>query len=553
MTVVAVTFDGTRLDDSDDETTGWGNFQPSTGGAPASEGSNAYQISTGAAADTGVVGRQSQSTTGRRGIDFNDAGTVDYASNGYLWYVKCVVSDSFDLNTTWGVEVAIGTSDTGDDHRYNIAGSGANLPVYGAYPPQGGYLITCIDPVIDAWKETENGTFDQTDVTWYAMGAQMINGNAKSENVGLDAIDYGTGLTLLNGTGADDPGKYTDYVVADQDDQDKRWGAAVGGGNNAILRGVMTVGASGTATEFDDSTSVVTFPDGYHSRGAFGVNMDIQNASSVIADGALLIGEGTRNGVDANDTRPDYTVTGTSGAYTWTGQMRNFRDVTFTSVCDVAGEIECMLLVQNSANIENAIIKTNALTSVACLQDPTFGTTTDLNNTTFIQTGAGHAIEIDTAGDYTLTNLFGLNVAAGGYGANTTDDAALDLTAATGTYNITVDGGDTPTYKKQAGATVNIITTVITLSVTVLDATDDTPLTTATVRLMKDSDKSVLLNGAVNGSGVLSDTISYDADTDVVGWAREHNVSGTDYTQQDFSGEYTVNGFSIIIRLEPAE
>jgi hypothetical protein len=61
------------------------------------------------------------------------------------------------------------------------------------------------------------------------------------------------------------------------------------------------------------------------------------------------------------------------------------------------------------------------------------------------------------------------------------------------------------------------------------------------------------MTGAVNGSGVLSTSIPYDADTDVVGWAREHDMIGTDYTQQDFSGEYTINGFFITIRLEPAE
>ena len=119
---------------------------------------------------------------------------------------------------------------------------------------------------------------------------------------------------------------------------------------------------------------------------------------------------------------------------------------------------------------------------------------------------------------------------------------------------IIVDGGSgTIDYVTDDAGVTWTAPATITLQVTVLDATDDTPITTANVRLMKDSDKSVLLSGAVNGSGVISTPITYDADTDVVGWAREHNISGTDYIQQDFSGQYTSNGFAIVIRLVPAE
>ena len=78
-----------------------------------------------------------------------------------------------------------------------------------------------------------------------------------------------------------------------------------------------------------------------------------------------------------------------------------------TSVCDVDNaDIECHLLVQNSCNISNSIIRTNALTSEACLQDPTFGTTTDLHDVQFIQSGVGHAIELATATTYNLKNIY---------------------------------------------------------------------------------------------------------------------------------------------------
>jgi hypothetical protein len=184
-----------------------------------------------------------------------------------------------------------------------------------------------------------------------------------------------------------------------------------------------------------------------------------------------------------------------------------------------------------------------------------------LDNMIFSKGSADHhAIDFGTnvTSDITLTGIEFTDFVA-------TDDhngAALRFLATSGSLQCnmvgcTVDGvaasASNFAVDDAAGIAVTLAFDSITLSVTVLDATDDTPLTTAHVQLLKDSDKSVLLSGTVNGSGVISDSITYDADTDVVGWAREHNMAGTDYTQQDFSGQYTSNGFSIVIRLEPAE
>jgi len=454
MAAVVVSANITRLNDSD-ANTGWGNYNTG-GGSPASEGANAYQISTGAAANTGAVGKKVNSTTAREGVDYNGT-SVDYtAAANRLWYCKIYVADSFALNTTWGVEVSMGSADTSNFHQYNIAGSGANRAPYLKYPAQGGYIITCIDPTIDAWAEVADsgGATDQTAITWYALGAQFAAGNAKSENVAMDAIDYGTGLTVVGGDGATADATYVDFVTFDQDDIDKRYGAAVGSGDKVTLRGIFTIGTA-TATGFTDTTSVVTFPDGYHSAGLFGVNVDLQNASTIVVDDALLISEGV---ITTSDTRADYIVSGTSGSYNSAATIRNFRNITYTSVCDIDGaNIECQLLTQASANISNTTIRTNALTSIACLQDPTFGTTTDLHDCTFVQTGAGHAIEITTAGTYDFENLF-----FSGYGADTTDSAAIDVTASTGTVTINVNGGDSPTYKT-AGATVNVVAGAVTV------------------------------------------------------------------------------------------
>lgn len=455
MAIAVVVFNGTRVNSSDTNTN-WGNWG-SSGGSPAAESPIAYQ------GGLAVNKKINSSTLG--GIDYDPgSGALDMtAAANKLWFFKGIVSDSFDLNTTFGVAAGIGSANNAF-YKYNMAGSGSALPVYNEYPPQGGYLITAIDPNIAAWRDgTGTGTPSLTAVDWFGVQADFIIGAAKAENLALDAIDIGTGLTITAGDGASTEGNFTDFVVFDQNTTTNRYGVVTGSGDNVVAHGLLTIG-SATATEFLDTDSVVTFSDGYHSRGLVGVFVDLQNASTIVNIGCLLIGEGTRNGVDANDTRPDFEVSGTSGSFDLSGQLRNYRDVTFTSVCDVVGaDIECHLLVQNSCNISNSTIRTNALTSIACLQDPTFGSTTDLHDVDFIQTGVGHAIEIDTAGSYDFNGL-----TFTGYGADTTDSAAIDVTASSGTVTINVVGGDTPTYKT-AGATVVIVSNPVTTKLIVQD------------------------------------------------------------------------------------
>jgi hypothetical protein len=180
-------------------------------------------------------------------------------------------------------------------------------------------------------------------------------------------------------------------------------------------------------------------------------------------------GTETHNLTKQTDSRPDMVVTGTSGSATLDAcAWLNHRNITFTSgASQDGGTLECKLLTQGSADIENVKIVTSADPGEACLQDPTFGTTTDLHDVTFEQDTRGgmkgHAIELDTATSYTLTNIF-----FNGYGADTTEQAAIYVSASSGTCTINVSGGDTPTYRT-AGATVVIVADPVTTKVTCLD------------------------------------------------------------------------------------
>jgi len=522
MTAVVVAFNGTRLDDSD-VNTDWDNYNVS-GGSPASEFPLAYQVTSGTTA--GAVNKKVNSSTARQGVErYNATGHDMTATGEELWFCKVYVSDSFDLNVTWGVEVNMGSADNSNKHIYNLAGSGANLSVYDQYPAQGGYLITSIDPNIDTWAETidSGGAFDQTAVRFFALGAEFVNGTAKAENVAMDAIDVGKGLALTNGDGADADGTFIDFVTEDQDDKTNRWGVVTGAGDVVRCNGKLEIGknTAGTAviTEFTDLTSIVLFPDGYHSRGLVGVEVDLGNASTVVSMGSLLIGEGTRNGVDANDTRPDFDVAGTAGAMTLSGQLRNFRDIILTSAVDVDGaDIECFDLTQATAEIQNSIVRCAQLANVAVMDDATFGTTTDIHDSEFVQSGVGHAIEFTTTTARTLTGVkfTGFSGTAGSNLVSSSgSSAAAIFNDSGGALTLTITGGgDVPSIRNGVGATTTVISTV-TLTVTVVDSGGN-PISGARVRIENASTGALVTNGSTNASGVYSDgTYNYTADLSV--------------------------------------
>ena len=541
MSVAAVVFNGTRLNSSD-ANTGWGNFNTG-GGAPASEPANAYQQDT-PGSTVGAVGKKINSTTQRQGVDYNGT-SVDYATNGYLWYTKVYVADGFNVNVDWGVEVGIGSGDTSPSHRYNIAGLSANNDAYLTYPPQGGYIITAIDPTIDGWAETADsgGTTDQTALTWYAVGAQFITGEAKSENVAMDAIDYGTGLTVTGGGNGEEAANFIDFVEEDQADKSNRWGVVTGQGDTVNARGILTIGTT-LSTDFNDTTSIVNFLDGYHSDGKVGVYVGLSSTDTTAIIDSLMIGAG-RDYTGIADTRPDFIVGGTQGGLSAGPTLRNFRNMEVNSAVQVAeADIECVQLTQLSAHIFDTVIRTRSTTGVATVPDPTFGTTTDMHDVEFVREGDGHALEIALSGTYDFTNMFFTD-----YGDTGTLSAALDVSATTGDVTINVNGGDTPTYNT-AGATVTVNNTV-TVTVVVQDV-EGNLLSGARVLMEADAGGDLaegtdIVTGLTNVSGqAVNAGFNYTNPQPVKGWVRK-STDAPYYKQGIIAGTIQSTGLTTTI------
>ena len=477
MAIAVVTDDNTRIEDCE-AYTGWANYNGSGAGG-ASEPSFPYQGSN--ACNRKVV----SSTGGGIGYTYTSDGGSAFTMTGgatqRTFMAKVFVSDWKGLDVTDGVVVFAGSS-SANNYAFVVAGTDSPAAAFADYGAKGGYLIIPIDPnenVAYSDGTKSSGTPNLAAMNFFAINGAFSTASAKSENVAIDALDIGVGLYLVGGDGVSADGTYADFVLYDEGTDTNRFGYAStlkGGAVAAFGKWKIGENVGGTSiTEFTDDESIVYWLDHLAAAGFSGVEVNLGTAGTIVNDGATHIGSGDTTNVDS---RPDYVVTGAvaTAPGTFSHNLRNFRNITYTSICDVDdADIECALLTQDSADIANSIIRTNQVTSVACLQDPIFGTTTDLHDCVFVQTGVGHAIELATVGgSYTLTNLTFV-----GYGADTTDSAALDITAATGTTTISLAGTPQPTFKT-AGATVSF---VVSYNFTVTDI-----IAGSEVRIFRDSD-----------------------------------------------------------------
>jgi hypothetical protein len=229
---------------------------------------------------------------------------------------------------------------------------------------------------------------------------------------------------------------------------------------------------SAVATVFQDSTSgSIVWENGLVETGFHKLRFNLGSATTDIDITGWTFdcigqkdNDGDRGYTTTEDSRLQVEATGTSGALNLIECfLRNTNSVTLTSVVVVdTCDIQCELLTQASAEITDSVIRTTSVTQVATLQDPTFGAS-DLHDTEFIQDGAGHAIELDTATTYTFANL-GFTGYGGTPGTNSTpssgaNDAAI-LNSSGGAVTINISGGDVPSVRNTASSTTTVVATV---------------------------------------------------------------------------------------------
>lgn len=472
--MAVVTLNGTRLS-SADTNGGWGNFN-SGGPSPAAEPQLKYQ-------GTAAVNKKVTSTTSRQGVQYTHGSSQNMSASG-LWLAKMKVGDAGDLNAVYGCEVAIG-SGTGAYYSYNVSGTGANNDQYTAgYNSQGGlaegYIITAINPRVAQWREGTTGSPNVAGISFFGFAAQFLTGGAKSENLAGDAVDVGIGLDYNGAAFTFEDGADTDQnVVAN------RWGFACRNGSVLSLRGLHRVGFTAATTGTDNSK--VLFPDGYHGTGDCGIEVNAGNVANSVTFAGTYSGLGRLYGSD--DTRPDFTVTGSAGLVTITGTLEGFCRVNLTSAAVVSGaSIECGELTLGGASLTSATVRCASASGVPVLTD---FSDTSVSGVSFVQAGSGHAIVIDAPGSYSFNGL-----TFSGFG---TGNAAAVYNNSGGAVTINVAGGNTPTVRNGAGATTDVVS-ALQIAIKVQDASL-VPVSGALVYIDENDAAPFILNASTDLNG----------------------------------------------------
>lgn len=405
MVAVAVTADNNRIAEAQitPDSGTWGN--DGGGGGVADEPDIVYQ---GGAAQsrkvsTTLIGRNYTHGSG------TDATATD--RRHLLMKLNCTNFTALNTRATPGTELKVG-SGSGAYYVYRLFGSDN-------YPLAGGWQFVALSPNVAGYRQSTTGSPSLTSVLYWSWLGDYT-ATAKAENHCIDAIDLGAGLKLLNGDGASADGVWADFLSADEGTSANRWGYIRSDKTGLIyfVNGRLQIGESATETDFTDATGqVLVWENGLVETGFHELLLDAQNANSVISITGSTFDS---NGQKDNDGDRGYTTTedsrlvitgdtnaGVGGTVDLAGCVgKNLSNIVLDAGCTIDdGDFQTESMTMGAAEIKNSILRTTSITNVGTITDPTFGVSSDLHDTLFLQEGAGHAMDIGSAGSYTFTGL----------------------------------------------------------------------------------------------------------------------------------------------------
>lgn len=401
-----------------------------------------YGGGQGASSNDDIV-RQGNSSAGRRADNTVTGGfgvslaPVDLSGVGVHLKAWFSVTQWAALNSV-GLVIASGSAaNAGDIH---------NLP-QAEWPINGGFI-----PVwVDVSRVAENGA-NANEALVNEVGVQVNIGNVggNAQNVILDAIHHGTSGLKWSGVS----GAIQDFRTFEDTN-------ALG--NLISVNGIdfcysrLEFGDGTNSSDFVLQDGTLVFPDQSLVNNSFmGLTVDLTLSASQWEVKNQTV---TSSNVTAAAKRYDITFVGTLGSATISdgAVILGARLVEMTSAVSMAGgTVDAVEITQGNASLTGGIIQTRGQAGVACIDDPNFN---NISNITFSQTGSGHAIEISAAGTYNLVDL-----SFQGYSADGTNGAAIYVSATTGTVELNIAGGSTPSFRT-AGANV-VISNPKTITIT---------------------------------------------------------------------------------------
>jgi len=414
-----------------------------------------------------------QITGANKGMLYDNGSTITMGADDHVF--AWIIGSTPGLEDTLALEgkvVAIGTT-IANYIVFHVSGSDVSIPglrTEVCYPIR--YVTTTSG---SAPYRTLYGSTPGANPQWFG-GKLNTTATVKGANLGVDAVRYGTGYYLTEGT-IPAPGNF-EGVAADNDAVSARRGifSAVPGGFSMQGRMVFGQNTSGTPTLciFNQTIgATITLTDTPHSLTDF-TQFIFDHADTLcfwrnIAVKAL----GTHNPGQFRVINDGVAMNLTDCSFTDIGIL----EIRATCVFRRVSIINCDQITVRTGQLADCTFDnyTGAADTAALVWTDNLDTDGKLDGTSFTASGAilSHAIEFGTSSALTLGLV---DVTFTDYSASNGVNDSMLLFADRGsdvTWTVNVSGGTTPSYKKaRAGDTVNIINAV-TISDTVRDVDDN--------------------------------------------------------------------------------
>lgn len=537
MAVAAYATDLTLIDDAEDVT----NYSALGGGqAGMSDESDYFIENTQCVSKAGF-------TAATKGFITN-VGTHTVASGDAIFvWGKQNNRNLMDTIVAGGMEFLVGDSTTAYDH-FRVDGSDSPGSALA------GWRTYAVDPTQTPSTSTGSPTTtNRVGFMWKILGSGSLKGNPN----GMDITRHGRELQVTAGEaaayGTFDGAATWDSNVA------RAWGILTPVAGGYQFHGCFVMGTTATAVDFRDSDRVINVLDDPFLPAGFN-EFEIRNASSNV--------EWTNIIINHLGTNTPSVLTLNVGTFTGSlCQFTGFSTTTFasTGACTDSKWTLCDRINLNEADISGSSILTPSVAADegAVFDDRTTTATTiisELDNCIFTQgANAHHAIRFGTGvdDDITLRNI----EFTGFSGTDDVNGSTLRFDATTGSITVNFTGCTVGGAAASAanigidapvGLTVTLVFDTVPLKVTVLDKDTGLALPNARVYLHKAGDTAtVYFEDDCDVNGEVNDNIAFPGDTDVVGWAREMDQTGTDYNPEDIAGQITSAGLNLTVSLRP--
>jgi|PlaIllAssembly_1097288.scaffolds.fasta_scaffold13254_6 hypothetical protein len=432
MAAASYSTDLTLISDAE-STTGWAELTGHTGGGAAAQEGD-YEIQ-----GTYCVSQSTGTQTGTAvGLQFDYGSNVSWATGDcvFAWQIF-LAPGAIDSWANGGMRLGVGSS-SGNMKYWKSMGND-----FGAYP-YGGWQNTAIDPTYTA--DYTEGTPVAGNYRVFASWPNIASAVSKGNPHGVDIIRKGRGKLIV--TGGDVTNGYGTFpgMAAANDASSARWGLVQATRGSYLWKGMMALGQDATAVDFRDANRNVVIDDTPRTYAAFN-RVEVRHASSRVDFTAIsmtalgTLAKGQFEAI-ANATINLYACTFTD--------MDTFVLQSNTTVNGSTFR-RCGQITQGGASITGCVVDKSTAAASILSNNPSA-----ITNTAFTSDGSNHAIQITTAGTYSLTNLTYSGYAASN--GSTGNECIYNNSG--GAVTLNVSGGNTPTIRNGTGASTTVNSTV---------------------------------------------------------------------------------------------